>query len=165
MATMLDEDVSDDEEFTLPKKNRDESEMDMTPMVDVTFLLLIFFMVTAAFSLQKSLEVPTPKEDRPSTTTVQEKPPEEDPDFVTVYVDENNTFHVQTVDWEKEAPTRIELITQLRDARNGDSSGNKPTKMLVKANEESLHDAVVTALDAGRRVGMEQVQLMTVEGE
>ena len=159
------DDVSNDDEFELPTKDRDESEMDMTPMVDVTFLLLIFFMVTAAFSLQKSLEVPTPKEDRPSTQTVQEKPPEEDPDFVTVYVDENNTFNVQTVDWEKEAPTRQELNKLLDDARKGDSGGNKPTKMLVKANEECLHEAVVTALDAGRRVGMEQVQLMTVEGE
>src|SRR5688572_20269137 len=31
-----------------------EAEMDMTPMVDVTFLLLIFFMVTASFTMQKS---------------------------------------------------------------------------------------------------------------
>src|SRR5512146_2340419 len=34
--------------------------LDMTPMVDVTFLLLIFFMVTAAFALQRSIQIPTP---------------------------------------------------------------------------------------------------------
>ena len=44
-----------------------EAEVDMTPMVDVTFLLLIFFMVTAVFSSQKSFQIPTPKEERAST--------------------------------------------------------------------------------------------------
>ena len=82
-----------------------------------------------------------------------------------VYVDANNTFRVQTVDWEHEAPSRGDLLRELRDARLGDKVGNIPTKMLVKANEECLHDSVVTALDAGRRVGMEEVQLMTVEGD
>ena len=41
-----------------PLSNKSDSEMDMTPMVDVTFLLLIFFMVTAAFAMQKSFQVP-----------------------------------------------------------------------------------------------------------
>jgi biopolymer transport protein ExbD len=34
---------------------------------------------------------------------------------------------------------------------------------LVKASGEALHEKVVVALDAGTEVGMEQVQLMTVE--
>ncbi len=42
------------------RKFQSEDDLDMTPMVDVTFLLLIFFMITAAFSLQKSMEVPAP---------------------------------------------------------------------------------------------------------
>ena len=45
----------------------ERDDLDMTPMVDVTFLLLIFFMVTAAFSLQKSLEVPTPDQQENAT--------------------------------------------------------------------------------------------------
>ena len=36
-----------------PQRQRAEPESDMTPMVDVTFLLLIFFLVTAAFALQE----------------------------------------------------------------------------------------------------------------
>ena len=48
------------------RDGRAPAEMDMTPMVDVTFLLLIFFMVTAAFAMQKSFHVPTPKSDQPS---------------------------------------------------------------------------------------------------
>jgi biopolymer transport protein ExbD len=139
-----------------------DSEMDMTPMVDVTFLLLIFFMVTAAFSLQKSIEIPKPKQDEASTQA-QQQDPEEDPEYVTVFVDEFNTYHVITIDWDVEAPSQQELLRKLKEARDGNSAGRIPTKLLVKAHGEALHEKVVAALDAGTEVGMEQVQLVTVE--
>ena len=144
------------------KRETEVAEMDMTPMVDVTFLLLIFFMVTAAFSLQKSLELPKPAQDEPSINA-RETEPEDDPSYVTVFVDEFSTYRVITVDWDVEAPSEQELLRKLREARNGDSAGNIPTKLLVKAHGDSLHEKVVAALDAGTEVGMEQVQLMTVE--
>ncbi len=140
-----------------------DAEMDMTPMVDVTFLLLIFFMVTAAFSMQKSLEIPKPKQDEQPSTVTQQQDPEDDPSYVTVFVDEFSTYRVITVDWDVEAPSDQELLRKLREARNGDSAGNTPTKLLVKAHGDSLHEKVIAALDAGTEVGMEQVQLMTVE--
>lgn len=156
-------DSSDDEPYDFGEKRKDvETDMDMTPMVDVTFLLLIFFMVTAAFSLQKSLEVPKPNQDDPSTHAVP-KDPEEDPAYVTVYVDENNTYRVVTVDWDEEAPSEQELLRKLREARSGNSAGKEPTKMLVKAHGDSLIEKVVSALDAGMEVGMQQVQLVEVE--
>jgi len=156
---------SDDEDEPLDfgEKRKDiEADMDMTPMVDVTFLLLIFFMVTAAFSLQKSLEIPKPKQDEASPNT-RELDPEEDPSYVTVWVDEFNTYRVVTIDWDEEAPSEQELLRKLRQARNDNSSGKPPTKLLVKAHGDSLHEKVVSALDAGTEVGMEQVQLMKVE--
>ena len=48
--------------FQTAYRSAAEAELDMTPMCDVTFLLLIFFMVTAAFAMQKSFEVPAPDE-------------------------------------------------------------------------------------------------------
>ncbi|MBC8869163.1 MAG: biopolymer transporter ExbD [Planctomycetes bacterium] len=153
----------DDEPLDFGEKRKDiEADMDMTPMVDVTFLLLIFFMVTAAFSMQKSLEIPKPNQDEASTQSVP-KEPEDDPSYVTVWVDENNTYRVVTTEWDEEAPSEQELLRKLRQARNGDSAGNTPTKLLVKAHGDSLHEKVVSALDAGTEVGMEQVQLMKVE--
>jgi len=80
--------VLDDEEDNDPvltPAKRPEEELDMTPMVDVTFLLLIFFMVTAAFSLQKSIEVPRQETDAPSVNVEEET---EDTDMVEVQVDE-----------------------------------------------------------------------------
>ncbi len=44
---------------------RSVPEADMTPMVDVTFLLLIFFMVTAAFTMQSAIVVPKPSPPEP----------------------------------------------------------------------------------------------------
>ncbi len=65
-------DDQDDDDEILVRRKRDEDEIDMTPMVDVTFLLLIFFMVTAAFSLQKSIEMPRQQTDAPSSNVEEE---------------------------------------------------------------------------------------------
>ncbi|MFO0870728.1 MAG: biopolymer transporter ExbD [Pirellulales bacterium] len=140
----------------------EESEMDVTPMVDIVFQLLIFFMVTASFSLQKSLQIPKPKDDRPSAATV---PQEDDPegDMVTVFVDSFNTYRVETPDWEEEAPSEQDLIIKLRRARLGNDAGKIPTRLMVKASGDASHSKVVAALDAGTAVGMEQLQLQTVE--
>jgi len=143
------------------KRDNVKMAVDMTPMVDVTFLLLIFFMVTAAFSLQKSLELPTSSKD--TRGREQDRAWEENHNYVTVYVDEFNTYRVVTVDADEEAPSEQELLRKLRRARSGDSAGNIPSKLLVKAHGDSLHEKVVSALDAGTEVGMEQVQLMKVE--
>ena len=154
----------EDEPVVLRVEGREQAEMDMTPMVDVTFLLLIFFMVTAAFSLQKSMEVPNPNQEQPSTQA-QERPVDENPDFVTVRVDPFNTYRVITVDWDVEAPSEQELLIKLREARQGNSMNRIPTKLLVQAHEEALHERVVAALDAGTEVGMDEVQLMTIQEE
>jgi biopolymer transport protein ExbD len=130
-------------------------------MVDVTFLLLIFFMVTAAFTLQKSIDVPKPESDQASETTVDEE--QDEGDRVTVQIDEFNTYHVLTVDWEEEAPSEHELLQHLKTARDGDSTGKIPTQLLVEANEECLHEKVVAALDTGSVTGFEEVLLATVE--
>jgi biopolymer transport protein ExbD len=142
-----------------------EAELDMTPMVDVTFLLLIFFMVTAAFALQKSFELPTPDDSQPSTETRSLDDIEDDPRFVVVRIDRFNTFHVVTAAWEegREAPSEQDLLILLREAREARVGGEGPTNLLVAANGECRHERVVVALDAGVAVGMEKAQFVTVE--
>ena len=149
----------------ITKKGRvEDTEMDMTPMVDVTFLLLIFFMVTASFTLQKSLQVPKPNPDDAASANVVD-PDEDESERVTVQVDAFNTYHVITADWEEEAPSVQDLLRFLRQAREGDNTGKIPNSLLVEANGESLHEKVVAALDAGSETGFEEVLLATVEGE
>jgi biopolymer transport protein ExbD len=144
-------------------RSREETEMDMTPMVDVTFLLLIFFMVTASFSLQKAIPEPAPEESEPSAQVRTIEDFQDNPEYVTVRVDQYNTFRVITTDWEKDAPSEQDLLIKLRDARQGNSAGIIPTRLLVIANGEALHETVIRALDAGTAVGMQEVQLLTVE--
>jgi biopolymer transport protein ExbD len=148
-----------------PDRSWKEGEMDMTPMVDVVFQLLIFFMLTASFTLQKSLNVPKPQSNQASTAGRSIEDFQQNPDNVVVRVDALNTYHVSAGMWddEMEAPSEQELMVKLRQARRGDGRGGVPTKMLVVANGEALHERVVTAIDAGNDVGMDEVQLVTVE--
>jgi biopolymer transport protein ExbD len=46
------------EEFYRPKALRDSSEMDITPMIDITFLLLIFFLVSSRMTAEQAVELP-----------------------------------------------------------------------------------------------------------
>lgn len=140
-----------------------ESDLDMTPMVDVTFLLLIFFMVTAAFTMQKSFQVPTPN-DQPSSNY---QPQDEEDAVITVRIDEYNTFHVSTSFWdeEEEAPSEQELLRRLRQAREGDGSGNIPNTLIVEAHGDAAHGKVVMAMDAGSDIGIEEVKLRDVDDD
>lgn len=140
----------------------DEDEMDLTPMVDVTFLLLIFFIMTAAFSLQKAIQIPPTKEETSQNRTVQDF--DEDKDYVIVRIDADNVFWVNdpAEEKEREAASEVELLAQLRAAR---ATPDGPTKLLVLASGDARHEYVVTALDAGAAVGMEEVKLASLNDE
>ncbi|MCG8450851.1 MAG: biopolymer transporter ExbD, partial [Pirellulales bacterium] len=137
-----------------------EDDMDLTPMVDVTFLLLIFFMITAAFALQKALEVP-PVEDEEAapTQTVDDL----EVDSVVIRIDADNVFWIGAPKWDEEqrAPSVQDMLVKLREAR--ESVKGAGAKLLVQANGDSRHEFVVAALDAGSGVGMEEIRLMSYE--
>ena len=91
------------------------AEMDMTPMVDVTFLLLIFFMITASFAMQKSLEFPNPEEKEDEAAqgrTVQSVDSRDD--YIAVRIDGDNVYHIE----DRETYSRQELLSVLRDIKN-----------------------------------------------
>ena len=163
MVERLPDDAIDLEELAgRLEKGRAQPEMDMTPMVDVTFLLLIFFMITAAFALQKSLEVPPVNEDEAAASQTVE---DLEKDSIVVRVDGDNVFWIGSPMWteEQRAPSTIDMRSKVREARKGDDRGPGPAKMLVQANGDATHEHVVAALDAGSAVGMEDIRLMTYE--
>jgi biopolymer transport protein ExbD len=155
-------DAIDVEELQRRAADRGEADMDMTPMVDVTFLLLIFFTVTAAFALQKSLEVPPVDDDQ---ATQAPSVDELEKDSIVIRVDGDNIFWIGCPMWaeEQRAPSTTEMRSKVREARKGDDRGSGPTKLLVQANGDATHEHVVAALDAGSAVGMEDIRLMTYE--
>jgi biopolymer transport protein ExbD len=148
---------ADEEEELGGYKNRDTSEMDMTPMIDVTFLLLIFFVVTASFQIQKAMQVPKSQSDAPSS-----KPsPKDEMEEVTVLIDPNNTFMVLAPTWEREAAGRQMLMSTLREARNEDPEA--PMRLVVKAHVDSKHKTAVEALDIGTELRFSEMKVVEVE--
>ena len=154
-ADRLDDD--DDDEPVFKRSEREPEELDMTPMVDVTFLLLIFFMVTAAFSLQKSIPMPRQQTDAPSTTVVE--PEEEELEMVEVQVDEFGTFLVLATDWEEETPGKQNLITALKRAKDGVGGA----RLVIKVHEICKLRYLVDAMDAGTIAGYAETQVTQVE--
>lgn len=59
-TTLADESIVDeqDDDFELPRRKRDDEEMDITPMIDITFLLLIFFIVCSTMDPTKIGTIP-----------------------------------------------------------------------------------------------------------
>jgi biopolymer transport protein ExbD len=129
----------------------------MTPMVDVTFLLLIFFMVTAAFSLQKSIQMPRQQSDAPSQSVREEIV--EELDTVEVQIDERGTFLV-LAEVDTETPSKKTLLNALRAAV---ALGGNEQKLVIKVHEACKLQALVDCMDAGTIAGFSQTQVSTVE--
>lgn len=135
-------------------------EWDMTPMIDVVFLLLIFFMVTAAFSLQKAIELPEAEEQAAASTLPTLEELEQDTDYVIVEIDKDNMIWVDDLP----APSQQELLSRLRMIRRGrDVGGRGPRRLLVVASGMARHEQVVQVLDAGMEVGMDDIRLASAD--
>ncbi len=146
------------------KRELPKDDMDMTPMVDVTFLLLIFFMITASFSSEKVMEEPPPPSDKASTNAKEE--PDKILDTVRVQVDEFNAYTIILPGGEdRQASSKQDLLIALGDARKELVTGanDDVLKLAVEAHTESIHAAVVAAIDAGREKGFSSIQVTVVE--
>jgi len=155
---VVDPDGEEDPPLFAKKDPIPEDELDMTPMVDVTFLLLIFFMVTASFTLQKSLEQPHAQDDQP---TVNPQDDQEFPeDYVEVLIDQTNTYYVTSKsESEVECPSASEMRSRVRNAFESEGA----ERMVITAHVESLHSKVVTAWDAGVLNNASEIQMKVTE--
>jgi biopolymer transport protein ExbD len=149
--------TTDELEVTRPRGKVDD-EMDLTPMVDVTFLLLIFFMITAAFAVQKAISVPPVTDSAAASQTLDQL----EQDSIVIRIDADNIYWVSAPSWseEKQAVSPAEMRSKLREARGG---GRGPSKLLVQAHGSSRHETVVSALDAGSDGGLEEIRLLSYE--
>ena len=109
--------------------------IDMTPMVDVAFLLLTFFMLTTAFSKPQSMEINLP----PSETKVEVA----ESNLLTLRVMEDNSIY-----WNMgiEAPQKIEL-RDLRKFLTNKNQENPKLITLVKVDRKSKYSTMVNVLD------------------
>ena len=134
----------------IPKKKRvsQEANIDLTPAVDVTFQLLIFFMITASFSLQKAFDVPPAKNADGVSMNVQVEMPESG---VRIEVDRDDTVFVG----EKPARTYKEILELLTVEKSLNSSVNDVDLIL---DPDSTHEMRLTVIDAAMQAGFLRVK-------
>ena len=135
-------------------------ELDMTPMVDVTFLLLIFFMVTASFSLQKSIQMPRQASQLPSPAPVPPDPLELN--VIELHINESGSFLVFARQWQRELPGKQSLISALTDAIGEDSAHSK---LDIRVHEDGRLQVLVDAIDAANIVGISEIQVSQCDDE
>ena len=116
-------------------KRRIGVRIDMTPMVDVAFLLLTFFMLTTAFSRPQSMEINLP----PSEAKVEVA----ESNLLTLRVTENGSIY-----WNMgiEAPKKIS-IADLRNFLVNKNQENPKLITLVKVDRKSKYHDMVDVLD------------------
>ncbi|MEO1994291.1 MAG: biopolymer transporter ExbD, partial [Planctomycetaceae bacterium] len=154
-AKQVDDD--DDEGFTLRAPTTEFDEMDLTPMVDVTFLLLIFFMITASFSIQKTIQVPPPDPEKQGAAQSIQSLEDLEADAIIVEIDEDNAI---VVDDEPVAdPTTLAQLFEQK------MTAEQKNELVVEAAAAALHDTVVQVIDAANDVNIQRIRLVTRTGE
>ncbi len=124
-----------------------DNSINVTPLIDVVFLLLIFFMVSTTFTKETHLVI-----DLPEATG---KPAEAVPDHIEILVANDGSYSVNGVALiNRQAETLVSALRQL-----GDVDKNKP--LVIAADAESSHQAVVTAMDAAGQAGFVHLSITT----
>lgn len=139
--------------FSFGRRKLDTEEMDLTPMVDMTFLLLIFFMITASFSLQKSIEVPPPSPEQKGAAQTVHSLDELENNSVIVRIDDKNAIFVD----DEQVVDRAKLAQALRSTMR---TTNRQ-EVVVSASDSAFHETVIAVIDAANEVGMQKIRLAT----
>ncbi|MEZ6068521.1 MAG: biopolymer transporter ExbD [Planctomycetaceae bacterium] len=146
----LDEEADEDEDFKIGRSGLDEGGLDMTPMVDVTFLLLIFFMITAAFNVQKSMQADPPQpEDEGAAQTMTIEEQEEDSIVVTITEKDELLLDDEPVGG-------IGQLGDVLKAKAAESSGG--LEMTIEADPRCTVGIIVGVMDTGITVGMQRIK-------
>ncbi|MDT8397274.1 MAG: biopolymer transporter ExbD [Pseudomonadales bacterium] len=130
---------------------KEEVSVNLTPLIDVVFLLLIFFMVTTTFSRDTNLRINLPQADG--------QPSEANPEQIEIQVNQNGSYAVNG---------RALINTQLETLKRAlaeVSGGNTNTELVITADANSTHQAVVTALDAVAQLGFTRLNIATRQPE
>lgn len=123
----------------------EESEINITPMLDVVFIMLIFFIVTATFIKEAGIEVNRPDA---QTAVKQEKA------NILIAIGPNNDIWIdrRQVDIRSVRPNIERLHAE-----------NPQGSVVIQADEESKTDTLIQVMDASRRAGVYNVSIAANE--
>jgi len=122
-----------------------QGEIDLTPMLDVVFIMLIFFIVTASFIKEAGIEV-----NRPEAITAEEKKNAK----ILVAVSQNDQIWI---DKKLVDPRTVKLQIERLLAENPKGG------LVVQADMKSDAKTVATVLDAARDAGIQDVAISTLK--
>jgi biopolymer transport protein ExbD len=124
-------------------RSDDESDINLTPMLDVVFIMLIFFIVTATFIKQAGIEVM-----RPEALTAVQKPTVS----VLVAIGENGDIWI---DKQKVDPTAVRAHIERLHAENPKGG------LVVQADRGAKSEKLMAVLAAARAAGLTEVAIAT----
>jgi biopolymer transport protein ExbD len=135
--------------MNLRPKEREEPDINLTPLIDVVFLMLIFFMVSTTFEKESIVKV-----DLPKASTSEEAV---DDDVVEVTINAKGEFFLnRTKVLNTESKTLKAAIIKIMDNDN-----RKP--FVIRADANAPHQSVVTALDVAGQLGFSRVSIPTIQ--
>jgi biopolymer transport protein ExbD len=123
----------------------EEAEINITPMLDIVFIMLIFFIVTTSFVKEKGLEISRPS-NVPPKEVIQDKGP------IVVKINSGSLISVKGRILE---PQAVQANLERERAEKPDAP------LIVAAHPEADTEALVTILDAAKAVGIESVSVAT----
>lgn len=126
------------------RRRREDPRVDLTPMVDVVFLLLIFFMISTTFIETPGLTIDLPKSSQQQTQNKTEE--------VRVYLAADSSLYL-----EQKKVSFDELLAAL--TAYGDAAAN--TTFLLMADKEVKHGQVVQLMDSAKAAGFTKLSIAT----
>jgi len=133
----------------LQDEDREEPEINLTSLIDVVFLLLIFFMVSTTFDRQALLRLDLPE----ATTSEADSVPR----FIEVTVSEDGRVFIDDRLLTENTSRALRAVLSELRAQSPD------IPLVVRADERSSHGLVVMVLDAAAAEGINRVGIATVE--
>ncbi len=128
-------------QFYQQAQQEEESEINITPMLDVVFIMLIFFIVTATFIKEAGIDVNRPDA---ATATKQEKA------NILIAIGPNNDIWIdrRQVDIRSVRPNIERLHAE-----------NPQGSVVIQADKESKTDTLIQVMDASRQAGVYNVAI------
>ena len=123
------------------KQEHSFEQISMAPLIDVIFLLLIFFMLSSSFTFQSGINVKLPK--AVTSDTIQE-------DNLVVLISSENVIY-----WNDTVLTVEELDEKLKDYAGRD----RP--VLIKSDRRASMGRIVDVWDLCRKYGIERINIAT----
>ena len=128
---------------------RTQPEVNLTSLIDVVLLLLIFFMVSTSFVKQSQIAIRLPEAESAAVV-------EEIPDQLDIMITEAGTYLVNGRELINSRPETI------RNALQKVSGGDNSLPLTISADANAKHQHVVTAMDIAGRLGFVQISIATV---